>query len=136
VNGYLFDTNVLSEVLRKRPNSGVVKRLGEAPGSQQYTSCICQMEMRYGSLLRRDAEPFWQHIQKVVFQNITVLGLSPTEAIAAADILARLTKEGRRIGVEDLLIAATALERGLIVVTRNLDEFQRVPGLAVENWFN
>jgi tRNA(fMet)-specific endonuclease VapC len=94
------------------------------------------MEMRYGSLLRRDAEPFWQRVQKLVFQNITVLGFSPSEAIAAADVLVRLTKEGRRIGVEDLLIAATALQRGLIVVTRNVDEFQRVPGLTVENWFS
>jgi tRNA(fMet)-specific endonuclease VapC len=93
------------------------------------------MEMRYGSLLRRDAESFWQRVQKTVFENITVLGLAPTDAMTAADILAKLTKEGRRIGLEDLLIGATALGSGLVVVTRNVDEFRRVPGLTVENWF-
>ena len=51
-----------------------------------------------------------------------------------ANIRAHLVAQGNTIGPNDLLIAATALANGLIVVTQNSTEFSRVPGLAIEDW--
>ena len=45
-----------------------------------------------------------------------------------------LEKKGKPIGDMDMLIAATALEENLIVVTGNVDHFSRIPGLKIENW--
>jgi tRNA(fMet)-specific endonuclease VapC len=50
------------------------------------------------------------------------------------DIRALLAREGRPIGPYDLQIAAIARAGGLCVVTRNVSEFSRVPGLSIENW--
>jgi predicted nucleic acid-binding protein len=55
--------------------------------------------------------------------------------LAAAEIGAALRRRGETVETTDLFIAATALVHGLIVATRNVRHFNRVPGLVVENWF-
>lgn len=55
-------------------------------------------------------------------------------AQAYARVRTRLEKAGTLIGPNDLIIAATALAHQGILVTRNVDEFSRVPGLSVESW--
>lgn len=57
----------------------------------------------------------------------------PTVEIAA-DIYARLSVGGKRIGDADILIAATAIENGLALVTNNEGHFERIPGLELLNW--
>lgn len=54
--------------------------------------------------------------------------------MAAAAIRATLKQEGQPIGAYDVLIAGTAVARGLIVVTSNVGEFRRIAGLQVEDW--
>ena len=65
---------------------------------------------------------------------LDVLPLTDEVVVRAADIYAALKQRGEPIGDADILIAATALDRGLAVVTNNEDHFRRISGLAVENW--
>lgn len=61
----------------------------------------------------------------------------PFDALCAreyASIRSRLEAEGKKIGPNDLLIAATARAHGAVLVTRNVREFKRVSGLALEDW--
>ncbi len=63
--------------------------------------------------------------------------LVPFDGICAQHygrIRAHLEQAGKTIGANDCLIAATALARGAVLITNNAREFQRVPGLAVEEW--
>jgi predicted nucleic acid-binding protein len=66
--------------------------------------------------------------------RVTILNFSLPEAVVAGDIFAHLTRRGELIGVEDVLIGATALIREYTVVTGNIRHFGRIPGLQVENW--
>jgi tRNA(fMet)-specific endonuclease VapC len=68
--------------------------------------------------------------------SLPVLPLDSEADRTYADIRFRLERAGTPIGPNDLLIAAHALESGLILVTDNVDEFVRVAGLRVENWLN
>jgi tRNA(fMet)-specific endonuclease VapC len=70
-----------------------------------------------------------------LLQVVAVLPFGVEEAKAAAALRARLELEGKPIGPMDTLIAATALAHRGVLVTRNVQEFGRVPGLAVEDWF-
>ena len=65
---------------------------------------------------------------------IAVLSFGVGEGDRAAQIRAILKPQGRTIGAYDVLIAATALQHNLIMVTANLREFERVPELQVESW--
>jgi len=64
----------------------------------------------------------------------TVVNFSVSEAVVAGDIFAHLARRGELIGVEDVLIGATALVREYTVVTGNVRHFERIPALQVENW--
>jgi tRNA(fMet)-specific endonuclease VapC len=131
---YPLDTNILSEVLKKRPSPLLINRLAKTARSSQFTSCICVLELRYGTQRRPDHELFWQRIRSELFSRITVVDLNDKAAVLAGDLLALLERRGEPIGLADVLIAATALANGLTVITANTRHFRRVPNLKVENW--
>lgn len=66
--------------------------------------------------------------------GMTAVAFEADDAIAYGRIRAALERKGTSIGAMDLLIAAQAVARGLVLVTDNLREFRRVPGLQCENW--
>jgi predicted nucleic acid-binding protein len=135
LSGYLLDTNVLSEVIKKRPEPSVLARLREvAPGSV-FTSVVCVTELRYGARRRPGAEVLWERIAREVLSRVRVLPLGEREALRAGDVLADLEASGQPIGIELVLIGATALVGSLTVATRNVRHFRRLPGLAVESWW-
>lgn len=133
---YLFDTNILSEVLKKRPSQELLGRLAGIPGHLQFTSCVCVMELRYGSKRRPDHESFWKKIEDKLLSRVKTLPVAEGTALIAGDIAANLSFEGRGISPEDLLIAATAVENGLTLVTANQRHFRGIEGLKTENWLN
>jgi tRNA(fMet)-specific endonuclease VapC len=67
-------------------------------------------------------------------RNITHWPFDSDAAIAAARVRVNLEKRGMLIGPLDILIAGIALSRGALLVTRNTDEFSRVPGLRITDW--
>jgi tRNA(fMet)-specific endonuclease VapC len=70
-----------------------------------------------------------------LLEVVRILPFGREEAVAAADIRAKLELAGCPIGPVDTLIAGVALARRGILVTRNLREFRRVEGLVVEDWY-
>jgi tRNA(fMet)-specific endonuclease VapC len=132
---YLLDTNILSELMKKRPNPRVIGRIASLPVRTFFTSCICVMELRFGSALREDFETFWLRVNEEILSKVDILPFGVEEALTAGDILAYLQKAGRLISIEDLFIASTALHNQCVLVTGNTRHFSNVKGLTVENWF-
>ncbi|MGO9020896.1 MAG: PIN domain-containing protein [Syntrophobacteraceae bacterium] len=131
---YVLDTNILSELLKKRPNPHLIARLRSKQPESLFTSCICVMELRFGAALRGDAEIFWEKITEEILSKVTILPIGSREAVTAGDLLASFQKAGQIIGMEDILIASTALSQNCIMVTANTRHFSRVESLSVENW--
>lgn len=132
---YLLDTNILSELVKKRPNPYLIDRLRSKPPESLFTSCICVMELRFGSMAREDSGVFWDRITSEILSRVGILPFDLPDAIAAGDILASLKKTGQLLGMEDVLIASTALSHHCVMVTANVRHFSRVETLNVENWF-
>jgi predicted nucleic acid-binding protein len=135
VSGYLLDTNVLSEVIKRRPDPGVLNRLRAVPARDLSTSSVCVAELRYGTVRHPSGARLWERIASEVLPRIRVLAVGEVEAIRAGDLLAILESRGLPVGIEDVLIGATALVGKLTVVTRNVRHFERMPGLGVESWW-
>ncbi len=135
MNGYLLDTNVLSEVIKKQPEPSVLARLREIAPDSVFTSVVCVTELRYGARRRPGAEVLWERIAREVLSRVRILPVGEREALRAGDLLAALEAAGQPIGIEDVLIGATALAGSLTVATRNVRHFRRIPGLAVESWW-
>lgn len=131
---YLLDTNILSELIKKRPNPYLISRLRSQPTHTLFTSSICIMELRFGAALRNDHAAFWSRIRNNIISRVEVVPFSERDAMVAGGILAEMRTKGESIGVEDVLIAASAMTNRYVVVTANTRHFSRIHGLKVENW--
>lgn len=129
---YLLDTCTVSDFVKGQP--GVLARIKATPPSQIAVSVITRMEIEFGLQLNPERARKIGPVLDGMFNAITTLALSEADAIAAAAIRAALQRRGQPIGPYDILIAGCGLARGLIVVTSNTGEFERVGGLLLENW--
>lgn len=131
---YLLDTNILSELVKKSPNTNLMEALRRTSPETLSTSCICVMELRHGAVRTPASKTLWNRIESQILARVSVLDVRTEDAILAGDLLAHLWSVGRPIETEDVLIGASALARGLTVVTHNVSHFRRIPGLKVEDW--
>lgn len=95
-------------------------------------SALLCCEIRFG-LAKRPAPRLKQHLEQLL-DDLALLKLEPPVEEHYADIRNTLERAGTPIGPNDLLIAAHARTLELTLVTDNVSEFSRVPGLTVENW--
>jgi tRNA(fMet)-specific endonuclease VapC len=128
---YLLDTNIAIYVIKRRP----VEVLGvfNANATRMAISAITLAELIHGAekSSRPDAN---MAVVEDFCSRMEVLAYTPKAAYHYGQIRAALERVGQPIGVNDLHIAAHARSEGLVVVTNNIREFQRVPALQVENW--
>lgn len=132
---YLFDTDVLSNLLRRAPNPGLIRRLAATPSGEQATSAITLGELLYGARRLGDrSEALVERIEAALLPNLAVLPFDADAARRYGALRADLEQRGTPIGDADIRIASIALTRGMVVVTANTRHFARVPDLQVENW--
>lgn len=129
---YLFDTDAISELLRRRPAAAYVRWLGGVPRADQYASAVTVGELFRGAFRSPDRDRHLENIERRVLPSLTVLPFDAAVARVYGEIGAVLEAAGRRLAGADLQIAATAVHHGLALVTGNLRHFRRVPGLTIE----
>lgn len=128
---WMLDTNVLSGMIRN-PGGPLVKRLERVAPDAVCTSIVVACELRYGAR-RRGSALLTQRVEQLL-AALEVLPFDEPADEHYADIRTLLERSGTPIGSQDLFIAAHARSRELTLVTNNLREFVRVPGLKVEDW--
>jgi len=131
---HLIDTNIAIALLKGRGGAAVIERFASAEG-RIGMSCVSVMELEFG--LANQATPPGKRQQLDDFLGLLdVLSWDQAAAVHTGRIRAMLKRQGLTIGPYDVMIAGHAQSRGLTVVTDNRREFDRVPGLLVENWLD
>lgn len=123
---YLVDTNVLSELRRREPDRQVVRWFSDRPASTLYLSVLTIGELRKGIESLADGDRRLRLIDwlEVEVPSYFAGRILPVDAVVA-DRWGRLVAQaGRPLPAIDSLLAATALSRGLTLVTRNLRDFE------------
>ncbi len=131
---YLLDTCVISDFIKGEATT--TKNLKQTSPLEIAVSTITVMELRYGLALNPQRAKKIESAIASFLASVNILPFSSGTATQAAQIRATLKSQGQPIGAYDVLIAATALEHNLIMVTANQREFERVPDLKLENWRN
>ena len=129
---YLIDTNICVYAINNRPPQ-VRRRLLDCSPVDVAISSVCVAEMEYGAAKSMAPERNSKAL-KVFCSNFQTLPFNDFDAEAFGYIRADLERRGCVIGPYDMQIAAQALTRNLILVTNNVREFERIPGLRIENW--
>ena len=128
---YLLDTNIVIYVLKQRPIE--VLATFNANASRMAISSITLAELFHGAEKSSRVSENMATIEDFC-SRLEVVPYGPKAAQHYGVIRAALEKLGQPIGVNDLHIAAHARSEGLVLVTNNTGEFERVPALEVENW--
>ena len=128
---YLLDTNILSHLM-KNPRGPVMRRIAALGEEAICTSIIVASELRYGA--DKKGSPKLAAKVEEILENIEVLPFDIDADRHYGSIRSYLENRGELIGPNDMLIAAHGRSLGLILVTDNTREYERVPDLTVENW--
>ena len=134
MSGYLLDTNVPSEFSRDRPDPRVVQWLKAQPVTMLFLSAVTIGEIRKGLVLlpqgrRRDELETWFHTDLLIWFRNRILPVTPAIADRWGVLDGQCQLKGTPLNTADGMIAATAIEHDLTLVTRNVKDFA---GLGVE----
>ena len=128
---YLLDTNIVIYTLKNRPEK--VRGAFNRHADQLCVSTVTLGELVYGAEKSQQPERNLAEVESLA-ARLQVLAFDSDAAIHFGQIRAELARSGRPIGPYDLMIAGHARSRGLVLVSNNARELQRVPGLRLENW--
>jgi tRNA(fMet)-specific endonuclease VapC len=129
---YLLDTNICSYILKNRPFS-VKQKFDEVGAEHLCISSVVLAELYYGAARHPKSVIIRKEIDDFV-SRLLVVAWDEQAANHYGAIRAALEKAGSPVGAMDMLIAAHARSMGATLVTNNLREFERISGLAVQNW--
>ena len=129
---YMLDTNICIYVMKNKPER-VLERFRKELNAGICISSITLAELEYG--MKHSSNPAKN--EQALLRFLAPLSILPFASDAASEygeIRAYLQSKGTPIGPLDMLIAGHARAEGVILVTNNVREFERVPNLTVENW--
>lgn len=128
---YMLDTNIAIYVIKRRPIEALA--IFNANAGRLCISSITYAELLHGVEKSQQVTKNLNNVEDFV-SRLQVLEYGPKAAAHYGNIRAELEKNGAVIGVNDLHIAGHARCEGLILVSNNVKEFERVDGLRLENW--
>lgn len=126
---YLLDTNAVIALMKGQP--GFLNQLRQRQPRDFGVPAIVMSELFYGAHKGRRTVENLARLDELQFE---VLDFDREDARLAGELRATLEAAGTPIGAYDVLIAGQALARGLILITHNTREFERVPALRIEDW--
>ena len=128
---YLLDTNIVIYTMKNRPQQ--VKRHFKEHNGRMCISSVTLGELIFGAERSKQVKQNLTDIEAMI-ARLEVLPFDDKSAYHFGQIRALLYSIGKPIGPYDMMIAGHARASGLVLVTNNIKEFERVPGLLLENW--
>ncbi|MBA7605268.1 tRNA(fMet)-specific endonuclease VapC [subsurface metagenome] len=131
---YLFDTDVITNILKKKAFSKLTDRLAPLSKSEQFISTITIFEIVYGAHRSSRKDFHLQNLEKILIPSVNILTFDSRAAYVCGMLRARLEMEGQSIALVNLEIASIAVANDLILITGNIKHFERIKELKMENW--
>jgi len=131
---YLFDTDSISNLLKKKPSEKFVESISRIDKSDQFISTITLGELVYGAFKSNKSQFYLDYLNNILLPSVSVLGFDISAAFIYGKIRAVLSAEGIVISNIDIQIASIAIANNMILVTGNTRHFIHIQNLQIENW--
>jgi tRNA(fMet)-specific endonuclease VapC len=135
---YLLDTNIISEAIRPQPNNNVMRHLLDARSTTAIASVVWHEALLgcYRMPESRRCQAIEAYLQEEVKARLPILPYTQAAAEWFAEERARLIPIGLTPSYADGQIAAIAAANSLILITRNVADYENFTRLVIENWFD
>lgn len=133
---YLFDTDVLSNIVKRNPSKTLLQKIQKLPRGLQYTSSINIGEIYYGANRSSRREQIIEAFEERVFPSVHIVGFDEMSGKLFGELKARLEEQGIVCSEPDLRIASIAIQHDFILITGNTRHFEKISGLSIENWIS
>jgi len=131
---YLFDTDIITNILKKTPSRKLLNKLSALSRQKQFISTITITEIVYGAMKSNRAEFHLLNLEKILLPAVNISVFDSKAAYVCGRLRAELEKKGTPLDLADLEIAAIAISRDFTLVTGNTRHFDRIDELRLENW--
>ena len=131
---YLFDTDTLSNIVKRKPSGRLLEKLEDTPRALQYTSAINVGEIYYGASRTSRKKHILKAFDEMVFPNVNVLPFDRQSGRVFGVLKAEIETRGIGCSEPDLRIAAVTIQHSLTLITGNTKHFKNIPGLRIEDW--
>ncbi len=131
---YLFDTDIITNILKKRHSPFLIKQLASIPKAQQFISTITVSEIVYGSMKSGRPDYHLKNLEEILIPAVNIASFNTSAAYICGNLQARLEKQGTSLALADLEIAAIALARDFTLISGNQKHFAGISELKLENW--
>lgn len=131
---YLFDTDILTNIVKTRPSVNLLERLQSIPQEQQFVSTITISEIVYGAMKSQRPAYHLKMLEEVLLPAVNIIGFDAKAAYACGRLRAEMEKLGTPLALADLEIAGIAISNDFTLITHNLRHFGRIVQLKCETW--
>lgn len=133
---YLFDTDAITNILKKKPSEKLVKNISGLKREDQFITTITIGEIVYGSFKSSNPQYHLNNLKNILLPAVNILSFDSQAAFIYGKIRAGLENSGDIISHTDVQIASIAIANNLTLITGNIKHFIKIPQLKIEDWIN
>ncbi len=133
---YLFDTDIITNIFKKKPSTKLLEKLAGTARRDQFISTITISEIVYGAWKSSQSKRHLDNLEKILLPAVNILGFDAKAAYVCGSLRAGLEKAGTPLALADLEIAAIAIANELTLISGNIGHFSRIEGLKLANWLD
>ncbi len=131
---YVYDTDTISDTMKKKPSERLLKKLKIIPQNMQFTTAVNIAEIYFGIYNSANSAILLKAYQERIFPCLSVLPFDTAGAEIYGRLKAQMKKKGIAVSEPDLRIASITIRNNYILITGNTAHFMLIPGLKFENW--
>ncbi len=131
---FLFDTDIITNVLKRKPSKRLLKKLTAVPNSEQFISTITISEIVYGAAKSDRPEFHLHNLETILLPSVNVVGFDSKAAYICGQLRVELEKKGTPLDLADLENVAICIAGNFKLITGNSKHFARINALRYENW--
>ena len=131
---YLFDTDVITNVLKPRPAEQLIERLTHVSQKDQFISTVTVSEIVYGAMKSNRPAYHLKNLEEILLPSVNIVTFDTKAAYVCGKLRAELEKKGLPLSLADLEIAAISIAGNFTLITGNAKHFTRIKSLKTENW--